>query len=46
MDHSIVVADEARMAEIEEWLDEEEARYSTANEEWKANDFDGQNPVA
>jgi GNAT superfamily N-acetyltransferase len=45
MDHSIVAADEARMAEIEEWLDEEEARYSTANEEWKANDYDGQNPV-
>lgn len=45
MDCSIVAADEARMVEIEAWLDAEEAIYALANEEWEANEYDGPGPV-
>lgn len=44
MTHQILDADEARLAEIEIWLDAEEAAYEKALQRWEDN-FEGDAPV-
>ncbi|MGO8117017.1 hypothetical protein AB9F43_20830 [Rhizobium leguminosarum] len=45
MTHQIVDADETRLAEIEVWLDAEEAIYQAAFKEWEESDYEGDPPV-
>ena len=44
MTHQILEADDARIAEIEVWLDSEEVAYDEALELWE-NDYEGDRPV-
>jgi GNAT superfamily N-acetyltransferase len=45
MIHRIVEADDALIAEIELWLDVEEAAFNTALERWEESDYEGERPV-
>jgi GNAT superfamily N-acetyltransferase len=45
MAYRIVPADESMLAEIEAWLDIEEANYQRASQEWEEADYEGKAPV-
>jgi hypothetical protein len=45
MAYQILPADETLLAEIETWLDIEEANYQRASEEWEEADYEGDAPV-
>ncbi|WP_028732179.1 GNAT family N-acetyltransferase [Rhizobium leguminosarum] len=45
MAHQILPADETRLAEIEVWLDAEEAAYEVALEAWEKSGYEGDAPV-
>lgn len=45
MDQSIVPANERLIAEVEAWLDAEEADYLAAHDAWEISGYDGPSPV-
>lgn len=45
MTYEIAPATEALMAEVEAWLDAEEAVYQAANAAWEATDYEGDRPT-